>query len=146
MGIDHSVFANVSAHIDEHWRHANNPASDVGAIANAGAAGDDAYTVGGGEGVERVSGFVEKRELRRIDGHIHDGTHAETEEDSLLYPGVGAPTRGGSGIRLRSADGAAIQRVLERCEERVMLRRIRCRRSIEERFNLILQHGLSRGD
>lgn len=113
VGIDHRVFINVSAHIDEHRRHADYAAGDVGTIANAGAAWNNANSIGNGKGMEWVSGFVEKRKLGGVDGHIHDGSHTETHEDSLLHPGVGAPAVRGSGIGFGSANCAAIESFLE---------------------------------
>ena len=109
VGIDHRVFTYVSSHIDEHRRHADYAAADMSAVANAGAARNDANTVGNREGMKRVGGFVKEGEHGRIDVHVHDGTHSKAEEDSLFHPGVDAPTRGGSGIGFRSANLASIE-------------------------------------
>src|SRR5579859_1412796 len=113
VGIDHGVLTNVSADVDEHWRHTNNAAGDMGTIANAGAAWNNANPVGNGKGMKGERGFVEEGQLRRVNGHVDDGAHAETKEDSLFHPGVGAPTHGGSGIRFSCANIAAIEGFLE---------------------------------
>src|SRR5262249_16793405 len=46
VGIDHGVLADVSSGIDEHRRHADYTTGDVRAVADAGAAGNDADAVG----------------------------------------------------------------------------------------------------
>ena len=52
--IDHGAIVNISADVDVHGRHASDTAADVAAIANAGAAGNDADAVLRGEMLERI--------------------------------------------------------------------------------------------
>src|SRR2546423_13948420 len=117
MRVDHRAFTNVSADIDEHRRHANHPAADVTAIANAGAAGNDAHTGGSRERTRRVGGLVKKRLFGGVDRHVSDGAHSKAEQDSLFHPGVSAPAGFRGGIGLGSANFASIERGFEIAEE-----------------------------
>ncbi len=51
VGIDHSVFADEGTDVHKHRRHADYAVGDVGSVANAGAAGNNADTVSDGKGV-----------------------------------------------------------------------------------------------
>jgi len=94
VGIDHGVFANVRADVDEHGRHADHAATEEGAIADAGAAGNDADAVGESEGANGIGGLVVEGLFRGVDGHIDDGSHAKAEKNSLFHPGISAPAGG----------------------------------------------------
>ena len=122
VGIDHGVFPDEGTDVDEHGGHADYAAGDVSTVPNAGTSRDDTDAVGGGEGVKRVGGFVKEGELCGIDRHIHDRAHAKAEEYAFFHPGVGAPSCGRRRVRFGSANCAAIQRILEGCEEGVMFR------------------------
>ena len=91
MGIDHGIFADVRADIDEHGWHTDYAAGDEAAVADAGAAGNDADAVGGGDSARRVGGLVEEWLLPRVERHVRDLAHAEAEENALFYPRLGAP-------------------------------------------------------
>src|SRR3974390_1081102 len=144
--INQGIFVDVSTDIDEHRRHADDAASDEGAIANAGAAGHNADAVMRRHSANRVGGFVEEGLAVRVDGHVHDRAHAEAEENSLLHPGVGAPTCRRTGVRFGGAHLATVQRGLERLEKLEMFLLIRSRGAIEKSFNLRWQHELFRRD
>ncbi len=92
--IYHRLVAYVRADVDEHRRHAGDAFADEAAVANAGAAGDDAHAAGGGDVLDGVGGLVEKRLAQRINGHVRDGADAESEKDAFFHPAVDAPTRG----------------------------------------------------
>jgi len=121
VGVDHGVFRDVGADVYKHGGHADYAAGEVAGVADAGAAGDDADTVGGGELARGVGGFVEVRLPRGIYRHVGDVAHAETEEDAFFYPRFRAPTAGGLGVGVGGADFAAVQGLLEFLEEREML-------------------------
>jgi len=89
----------------------------MGAVANAGAAGNDAHAVGEGHGMERVSGFIEEGEAGGVEGEIGGNAHAEAEEDAFFHPGIDAPAGGGDGIGLGGADFAAVESEFEGAEE-----------------------------
>ncbi len=72
VGVDHRTFVNVGADIDEHRRHTDYAARDVAAIANAGAAGNQAHSIIEVQRFHRISGLVEERLRRRIRPHLDD--------------------------------------------------------------------------
>jgi hypothetical protein len=63
--IDHRAFADVGAHVDEHWRHAHDATADEAPIANARATWHDADAVTYANRAQRVRGFVDEALLRR---------------------------------------------------------------------------------
>src|SRR5260370_13021070 len=120
MRIDQRALANVGANIDEHRRHANHAPRAVTAVATAGDAGNDAHAVRGCERADWISGLIEEGLLRRVDGHVRDGAHSKTEEDSLLHPGVGAPAGFRGGVGFSSVNFAAIERRFEISKQPLM--------------------------
>src|SRR5208283_2481260 len=146
MRIDQRILADIRAHVHKHRRHADDAARDVRAYANAGAAGNNAHAVRGGNRLHRIGGLIEEGLAARVNGHVHDRAHAKAEENALFHPGIDAPTGGRSRVGLRSADFTAIQARLEGPEQREVLRQISGGRNIKERFNLWLQHEFARGD
>ena len=74
-------------------------------------------------------------------GHVHDGAHAKPEQDALFHPAIHAPARGRSCIRLRRANAAVVQPVLEFLEKPQVLAVIAFGSVVEERLNLLLQHA-----
>ena len=144
MRIDHRAFTNVSTDVHEHRRHANHAAADVTTIANAGATGNDAHTVGSRERTHRVGGLVKERLLRGVDRHISDGAHSKAKQDSLFHPGVRAPAGFRRGIRFGSANFAAIQRGFEIAEEPEMFFLVVSWSFVKQTLNLRRQHEPSR--
>src|SRR5580692_8227638 len=142
MRVNHRAVADVRADVDEHWRHANHPAPNVRAVANARSAGYDADAVGNRDGANRIRRLINERLARGVDRHIHDHTHAKSEQDSFFHPGVDAPTRRRGNIRLRRAHFAAINGVLELAEEPEMFFVVLSRWLVEQSLNLLRQHAL----
>ena len=131
MRINHRPFAHVRAHVHKHRRHTNYPAAHVRSIANARAAGHNAHSIRQRETFYRISRLVEKRLLRRIDGHVGNRAHAKPEKDALLHPGVHAPAGFCGRIRLCSANFPAVERRLEIPEKTVMFLFVMLRSFIE---------------
>src|SRR6267142_3210558 len=117
MRINHRAFSYVRANIHKHGWHANDSTANVAAIANAGAAGNDAHAIRGRERARGIGRLVKERLLQGIDGHVGDSAHAKSEENSLLNPGVCPPSGFREGVRFGCADFPAIQPGLEIAEE-----------------------------
>src|SRR5437870_5468271 len=143
--INHRAFAHIRPHVHEHRRHANHAAANVGSVANARAPRNDAHFIGSRESPNRISGFVEERLFGGVNGHVRDGTHAKAKKDSLLHPGVDAPTGFRRGVGLRRANFAAVQCRLEITEQPVMFLFVVLRRLVEKSFNERWLHAISRG-
>src|SRR5271154_3913599 len=91
MRVDHGARAHPGPSVDEHGRHASDARTDITAVANAGAAGDDPHAVFEIELLDWKCGFVEPGLPRGVDRHIDGNAHPETDQNAFLYPGVDAP-------------------------------------------------------
>src|SRR5438477_8287095 len=143
VGIDHGAFANVSPHVHEHRRHANHAAANVTAIANAGAARNNAHAVGSRERTRWIRRLVEEGLLHGINGHVRDGAHSKPQQNSLLHPGVRTPAGFRGRIGLSSPNLTAIQSCLEIAEEPLMFFFVMRRRFVKQFFNLRRLHAPS---
>src|SRR2546429_1831017 len=123
----------------------NHAAANVGSVANARAPRNDAHFIGSRESPNRISGFVEERLFGGVNGHVRDGTQAKAKKDSLLHPGVDAPTGFRRGVGLRRANFAAVQCRLKITEQPVMFLFVVLRRLVEKSFNERWLHAISRG-
>ena len=119
--IDHRAVAYICADIDIHRRHAGDAFTDIAAVANAGATGNDADAAVGVESLHRVGGFVEPGLTRGVDGHIDDRAQAEAEKNALFHPAIDAPASLERGVGFGGADRAAVQGGLEFVKEAEML-------------------------
>ena len=143
MRIDHRAFAHVRANVHKHRRHTNYPAPDVTAVANAGAARNNAHAVGSRERPHRIRGLVKERLSRCVDGHVRDRAHSKAQQNSLLHPGVCAPARFCGGIRFGGANVPAVQRCFEIAEKPLMFFFIMRWRIVKQLFNLRRLHAPS---
>src|SRR6202030_3952180 len=106
--VDHGSFANIRSHVNEHRRHTNDAAPNVASVANAGTARHDAHSVGGSDGTRWISGLVDERLARSIDGHINDDCHPKAEQNSFFHPRIRAPAAVHAAIRFGSANLSTI--------------------------------------
>src|SRR5262249_2335328 len=113
MRVHHGVFVHIRADVDKHGRHADDAVGDKAAVADAGAAGNEADAFARVNRFNGVSGLVQKRLRRRVRPHLDDGANAEPQEKALLYPSVYAPAGAGALVGLRGTYCAAIQSLLE---------------------------------
>ena len=140
VGINHRAFANISADVHKHGRHANDSPPYVTPIANAGAAGNDADAVRRSDGADRISGLVEEGLLRGIDGHVGDGAHSKAKQNPFFHPGIHAPAGFRGWIRLRGTDFAAIQFFFELAKKPEMFLFVASGRFGKQPLNLRWQH------
>src|SRR4029077_10482088 len=120
----HRAIIDVRSSIDEHRRHARDTTSNVRTVANTGSSGNDSQLAREAESFHGIRVLVEERLTHPIDRHIDHLAHTESEQDSLLYPGIYAPARFRSCIRLGRAHLAAIQRGFESLERAPVLVRV----------------------
>src|ERR1035441_1156529 len=106
--IDHGAIVDVSADIDVHRRHAGDVPADVCAFAHATAAGHHADVLLRADPLHGISVLV--AEAEGAHRHIDVDAHPEADQNALLDPGVDAPARSRSGVRLGGADAAGGQR------------------------------------
>src|SRR5882724_250081 len=140
MRINHRAFTNVRANIHKHGRHANDSAANEAPIANAGAAGNDAHAIRGRERARGIGRLVKERLLHGIDGHVRDSAHAESEENSLLDPGVCPPSGFRGGVWFGCADFPAIQPGLEIAEKPEVFFFVASWGFVKQTLNLRRQH------
>src|ERR1700722_12297769 len=119
--IDHGAIAHPASRIDVHGRHARDASTDVAAIANAGSTGNNADAAIGRYVLNRKGRFIEPGLASGIDRHIHHCAHAKSDQDSLLHPGVHAPSGVRGTVRFGRTNLARVQRLLEALEEVKMM-------------------------
>src|SRR5579871_1143981 len=115
--VDHGAVADPGACVDVHGRHAGDALAEIRAIADTRTARNDTHACSGRDASDGIRRFVEPGLALGIDRHIHDGAHAEAEQNAFLYPGVHAPAGLCRLVRLSRANLAAVQRALEGLEK-----------------------------
>src|SRR6185295_15179190 len=91
MRVDQRGLANPRSDVDVHRRHADDAASQIGAVTHRRATRDDADAALWIEALEWQCVLVVEGPAAVIRGHVDDVAEPEAEENALLDPGVDAP-------------------------------------------------------
>ena len=111
--IDQRAFTDVRADVDVHRRHADDRAVDERAFANRGSAWHDANAGVESRLLQLHRVFVVERPFAVVGGYVDGVAKPEAEQNSLLHPGVDAPSRRRRLVRLRGARFAGGQQPLQ---------------------------------
>src|ERR1700678_1128833 len=136
--IDHGPIARPASGVDVHRRHTRDASADVAAIANTGAAGNDADAAVGRYVLHWECRFVEPGQSRGVDRHIHHRAHAKSQEDSFFHPSVHPPAGFRGLVGFGRANLTCVQRLFEALEEMKMIVGVRGGWLVEKLFDLSL--------
>src|SRR5688572_10095342 len=136
MTVDHRSFIDIRAGIHIHRRHADNSRRNIRTITYRRSTGHDPHVVFELCRSHRIRIFVKELETISL-GHVSECAHAETQQQSLLYPLVDQPFA--VGISFRGAYFATVERTLELFEYTPVSRRELSVLAYSERLDLFTQ-------
>src|SRR5262249_55573929 len=89
MGIDHGALIHIRTYVDKHRRHADDRWRDIGSQPNRRSSGYYSNPVGHGKPPGREGVFVD--EGKPAIARLAELSQTKSEQNALLYPGVGHP-------------------------------------------------------